>query len=66
MTTTQRERLAGVAEVSDHLGVTVATLYDWRYKRIGPKAIKVGRYLRYRWSDVDAWLESQAGDREAS
>lgn len=33
------------------------TLAEWRYRGIGPKYIKVQNgYIRYRRSDVEAWL----------
>jgi len=54
------ERLLTVTEVSDYLGVPVATLYRWRTHRDGPRGIRVGRYVRYRRTDLDAWLEQQA------
>jgi len=53
-------RLLSVKELALYLGKPVATLYAWRYRGDGPSAIKVGRSLRYRWSDVEAWLDSQA------
>jgi excisionase family DNA binding protein len=46
--------------VASYLQVPVKTLYTWRYKRVGPKAHRVGRHLRYRWEDVEAWLSSDA------
>jgi excisionase family DNA binding protein len=58
--------LGTVEEVSDHLGVPINTLYQWRRKGVGPKASRVGRHLRYKWSDVDAWLESQASGGTAA
>ena len=39
-----------------YLGVPVTTLYQWRYRRVGPRAIRVGRHLRYDSADVRAWL----------
>lgn len=48
------------ADVADYLRVPIATLYGWRYRGEGPLAIRVGRHLRYRRADVDAWLDSQA------
>lgn len=30
------------------LGVPVKTLYQWRYKGVGPAGVRVGRHLRYR------------------
>lgn len=47
-------------ELADYLGVPVATVYQWRTKGTGPRAIKVGRHLRFRAADVDAWLDEQA------
>lgn len=34
------------------------TLTQWRYLGEGPPYIKVGGSVRYRRSDVDAWLEA--------
>ena len=45
-------------ECADYLSVPVATLYAWRYRGLGPRALRVGRHLRYRYSDLLAWLES--------
>ena len=41
------------------LGATGATLYQWRYRREGPPGFRVGRYVRYRRTDVEAWIERQ-------
>jgi hypothetical protein len=41
------------------LCVTEATLADWRYRRRGPAFVKVGRLVRYRPEDLDAWLDAQ-------
>ncbi|MEV6813666.1 helix-turn-helix domain-containing protein [Micromonospora sp. NPDC051296] len=61
MTAPTMERLWTVQEVSAFLGVPVGTLYQWRYRRTGPRACRVGRHLRYRPADVRSWLEGQAG-----
>jgi len=53
------KRLVDVVELASYLGVPVKTLYAWRYKRKGPPALRVGRHLRYRWSDVDRWVDDQ-------
>lgn len=52
--------------VADALGIPVQTLYVWRTKGAGPRGIKVGRHLRYRRSDVEAWLDAQTDDRPAA
>ncbi len=54
-----RDQLLTVEELADYLGVPVATLYQWRYRREGPPGFRVGRYIRYRQTDVEAWIERQ-------
>lgn len=51
------ERLWTVSDVSDYLGVPVATLYQWRYLHQGPPAFRVGRHLRYEPTALAAWLD---------
>lgn len=52
-------RLLSTEEVARILVVPINTLYCWRYKGMGPNAHRVGKHLRYRLSDVMAWLEDQ-------
>lgn len=52
-------------EVSEYLGVPIDTLYVWRHRSKGPRSSKVGRHLRYRWEDVDKWLDDQASGEAA-
>jgi len=42
------------------LDVAEGTLANWRWRGIGPRWIKVGGLVRYRESDVEEWLDSQA------
>lgn len=60
---TTRRPLASSAEVSEYLGVPVGTLTRWAYVGTGPRYSRVGRHRRYRWEDVEKWLDDQAGDR---
>jgi excisionase family DNA binding protein len=55
----QRDRLLTVQELANYLDVPVATLYQWRYRREGPLGFRVGRHVRYRWCDVQEWIEHQ-------
>lgn len=57
---TSTESLLTPEQVSELLGIPVGTLYGWRHKGNGPRAIKIGRHLRYRRSDVDGWIDSRA------
>ena len=56
----KRDRLWTAQDVPEFLGVPVATLYQWRHYGTGPKAYRVGRYLRYVETDVRASLAQQA------
>jgi excisionase family DNA binding protein len=53
-------KLLTTEEVAEFLGVPVQTIYVWRTKKSGPKSIKVGKHLRFRQADIDAWLDEQA------
>ncbi|MEX0796560.1 MAG: helix-turn-helix domain-containing protein [Acidimicrobiia bacterium] len=57
--------LLSVQDLAVYLDVPVATIYAWRYHRRGPPGLKVGRYVRYRLSDVDRWIDERVLD-EAS
>lgn len=54
-----RKPLATMAEVSDYLQIPVWSLRRWRSEGSGPRSSRVGKHVRYKWEDVDTWLESQ-------
>lgn len=51
--------LLTVQDLADYLDVPVATIYAWRYRRQGPPGFRVGRHLRFRWSDVEQWISDR-------
>ncbi|MEX1038819.1 MAG: helix-turn-helix domain-containing protein [Acidimicrobiia bacterium] len=53
------DQLLTVQELAEYLAVPVATLYQWRYRKEGPPGFRVGKHLRYRWSEVETWIEKQ-------
>jgi excisionase family DNA binding protein len=55
-----RQPLASTSEVADYLDVPARTLDMWAYRGTGPRYSRVGRYRRYRWSDVERWLDEQS------
>ena len=57
-------RLLSLADVAEFLGVPPATVYAWRYRREGPPALKIGRHLRFRLEEVEAWLETKRDPAE--
>ena len=54
------ERLLTPAQVAEYLGVPEKTLAQWRSDRHGPLPLRVGRYVRYRFCDIEAWVDQQA------
>lgn len=54
--------MATPVEVARYLQVPVKTIYRWRYAGEGPPAYRVGRHLRFRWSDVEGWLAGRGTD----
>ena len=55
------DTLTTPTELATKVKVSTRTLQDWRSKGVGPKWIKVGKVVRYRASDVAAWLNSREG-----
>ena len=53
-----RTGLVKTAEVAKYLGTTVPQLARLRWEGKGPTYVRLGRSIRYRWSDVDAWVEA--------
>ena len=45
-----------IAELATELSVSTQALYDLRSKGRGPTGFRVGRQLRFRRSEIDAWL----------
>ncbi len=63
-TTVTPGALASPADVAKYLGISVAALAQQRFKGTGPRFVKInGRSVRYRWSDVVAWLDGQTFER---
>jgi excisionase family DNA binding protein len=61
------ESLLTVKDVAALLNVPVATIYSWRHEgKSLPPAVKMGRSLRFRRADVQAWIDEQfAGELAA-
>jgi len=58
-TMTHSERLLTAQEVAQYFGVPVATIYRWNYARTGHRALRIGKHLRYRARDLEAWLKAR-------
>jgi len=44
-----------ITELAERLGVSKPVIYGMRYRGEAPPAIRVGRQLRWRLEDVEAW-----------
>ena len=54
-----RDLLLTVEDLAEYLRVPPATVYAWRYRDVGPSGFRVGRHLRFRWCDVERWIEDR-------
>ena len=55
-----KEPLWTVHEAAAYLRVPVETMYQWRKRRYGPPAGRVGKHLRYDPDAVRAWFRERA------
>lgn len=55
------ERWVRVDKVAAHLGVVKDSVYRWVESKELP-AHRVGRLLRFKLSEVDAWVEAGGGE----
>ena len=53
-----------INEASDLLGVTVAALRRWIRERRAPPYFRAGRLIRFRRSDVEAWIQERIVEDE--
>lgn len=58
--------LLSLKQLADYLGVPPTNIYYWRSRGQGPPGFFVGKQLRFRVSDVEAWLEEQADPKTAA
>jgi excisionase family DNA binding protein len=56
------ERLLTAREVGERLGLTTETVLVW-VRRGELPALRLGRAIRFRETDLDAWLEQRATPR---
>ena len=65
MTATPLETLLTTEQVAELLGLRPNLLREWKSLddkdagHRGPKATKLGRLVRYKPSDINAWIEQQ-------
>ncbi|MBO6893969.1 MAG: helix-turn-helix domain-containing protein [Roseibium sp.] len=55
-TTTTNNSLMTEAAAADFLGVSIRTMQAWRVRGGGPRYAKMGKAVRYRPSDLEAFV----------
>jgi predicted DNA-binding transcriptional regulator AlpA len=51
------EQLWSIQETAEYLAISVHTLYGWRTHGYGPPSYRIGSMVRYRPSEVRAWVD---------
>ena len=54
-----QDKLLSTKELSEYPGVAVSTIVEYRMNNSGPIYAKLGHLVRYKKSDVDAWVDSR-------
>ena len=54
-----RDRLLKSREAAEYLGRSTGTLANWRCMGRGPRFVGSGSGVRYRLSDLDAYIEAE-------
>lgn len=47
-----------VDNLAEELQIPKSTIYGWKTRGLGPSWTRVGKHLRARRAEVDAWLDS--------
>lgn len=67
MTAADPEPLIPLEPVLDRMGgVTASAFYSMRHRGEGPPAYRVGKRLMFRWSEVEAWLQTRRDPQPAA
>lgn len=59
------ERALSESEAAERLGVSPFTVRAWRRRGHGPRFMKMGRAVRYRPEDIDAYKQMALVDPSA-
>jgi excisionase family DNA binding protein len=54
------DKWLSLEDIAEELGVPVRSVYAWRSMGVAPKGYKIGKHIRVKRSDLDAWLEQRA------
>lgn len=54
-----KDKLLSTKELAEYLGISEWTIAHYRTYGTGPEYLKLGNYVRYKVSDIEAWLEKK-------
>lgn len=57
-----RDQILNENQAAEYLNLSVKTLQAWRFQCKGPRYSKLGRLVRYRKTDLDAYWDSYCVD----
>ena len=60
------EKYLRISDAARYVGLSAASLYCYRSRRVGPRSLKVGGRVLYRRADLDEWVERSGVVRDAS
>ena len=60
----EQQKLLTTKELAKYLGIGESTLLQYRFDGTGPAYIKLGHLVRYKISDVEAWLAGRTEKAE--
>lgn len=52
------KKLIDIKQLSEHLGISVMTIYSWTSMRVIP-FYKIGRLVKFDEAEIDKWLEGR-------
>ena len=52
----QREKIVGIKEAAEQLGISINTLYSWVYLR-KIEYVKMGRLVKFKQNTIDQFIE---------
>jgi excisionase family DNA binding protein len=56
------DRLMNVEDLMEYLDLPRDTIYKQRQEGTGPPGYRIGKHLRWKRSEVEAWLEKHKDD----
>ena len=55
-----------IEEVAAFLGVSVATVYGWRHRGIGPPSFRINGVVLHSPDEVQSWVEASREEARSS